>query len=95
MRTNAAECAKLGRILAEKANAYRGPVTVLVPQKAISIISAEGKPFYDAEADAALFDAIKQHMRPGIPLIEMDCEVNAPEFAAACAKSLLESLSPG
>jgi uncharacterized protein (UPF0261 family) len=95
MRTNADECAELGRILAEKANAYRGPVTVLLPRKAISIISAEGKPFYDAEADAALFDAIKQHLRPGIPLIELDCEVNAPEFAAACAKSLLGSLSAG
>jgi uncharacterized protein (UPF0261 family) len=43
MRTNAAECAELGRILAEKANAYRGPVTVLLPKKAISIISAAWK----------------------------------------------------
>ena len=92
MRTNAAECAKLGRLLAEKVNAYRGPVTVLLPLKAISIISAAGKPFYDADADAALFDAIRQHLRPGIPLIEMECEVNAPEFAATCAEALLGSL---
>jgi uncharacterized protein (UPF0261 family) len=67
-------------------------VTVLLPLKAISIISAPGKPFYDAAADAALFDAIKQHLRPGIPLIEMDCEINAPEFAAACAQALLTAL---
>jgi uncharacterized protein (UPF0261 family) len=95
MRTNAAECAELGRILADKANAYRGPVTVLLPLKAISIISAAGKPFDDAAADTALFDAIRQHLRPGIPLIEMDSEINAPEFAAACAKALLDSLSAG
>jgi uncharacterized protein (UPF0261 family) len=93
MRTNAAECAELGRILAEKVNAYSRPATVLLPLKAISIISAVGKPFHDAAADTALFDAIKNHLRPGIPLIEMDCEINAPEFAAACAKALLESLS--
>jgi uncharacterized protein (UPF0261 family) len=93
MRTNAAECAELGRILAEKANACRGPVTVLLPKKAISIISAAGKPFHSPEADAALFDSIKKHLRPGIPLVEMDCEVNAPEFATACAKALLASLS--
>lgn len=92
MRTNAAECAELGRILAEKVNAYLGPVTVLLPTKAISIISAEGKPFYDAEADAALFAAIKAHLKPGIPLVEMDCEINAPEFSAACAKALLAHL---
>jgi uncharacterized protein (UPF0261 family) len=93
MRTNATECAELGRILAEKANACRGPVTVLLPKKAISIISAAGKPFYSPEADAALFDGIKKHLRPAIPLIEMDCEINDPEFAAACAKALLTSLS--
>jgi uncharacterized protein (UPF0261 family) len=92
MRTTPAECAELGRILAEKANACRGPVTVLLPKKAISIISAPGKPFDSPEADAALFDAIKKHLRSGIPLIEMDCEVNAPEFAAACANALLASL---
>ena len=92
MRTDAAECAALGRILAEKVNAYRGPVTVLLPTKAISIISAEGKPFYDAGADAALFAAIKAHLKPGIPLVEMDCEINAPEFSAACANALLAHL---
>ena len=92
MRTNTAECAELGRILAEKVNAYTGPVTVLLPLQAISIISAAGKPFYDAAADAALFDAIRQHLRPGIPLIEMECEINAPEFATACAGALLQSL---
>ena len=93
MRTNAVECAELGRILAEKVNAYSGPVTVLLPLKAISIISAEGQPFHDAAADAALFDAIRQHLKPGIPLVELDCEINAPEFARACAEALLTMMS--
>jgi uncharacterized protein (UPF0261 family) len=92
MRTNAAECAELGRILAEKANACRGPVTVLLPKKAISIISAAGKPFHSPEADASLFEGIQKHLKPGVQLIEMDCEINAPEFAAACAKALLDSM---
>ena len=93
MRTNAAECAELGRILAEKVNAYRGPVSVLLPLRAISVISAPGQPFYLPEADAALFGAIRQHLRPGIPLVEVDCEINAPEFAAACAQALLGHLA--
>jgi len=65
---------------------------VLLPKKAISIISAAGKPFHDAEADAALFAAVKEHLKPGIPLVEMDCEVNAPEFAKACADALLAGM---
>ena len=44
---------ELGRIVADKVNAYRSPVTVLLPTKAISIISAEGGAFYDPAADAA------------------------------------------
>ncbi len=89
MRTSPAECAELGRILAEKVNAYTGPVTVLLPTQAISVISAEGGFFHDAAADAALFSAIKNHVRPGIPLIEISCKINDPEFAAACAGALL------
>ena len=92
MRTNAEECAELGRILAEKVNAYTGPVSVLLPLKAISIISAAGQPFHDAAADAALFAAIRQHLKPGIPLIELDCEINAPEFSTACAGALMKMM---
>lgn len=93
MRTNAEECAELGRILAEKVNAYTAPVTVLLPKKAISIISAEGKAFHDPAADEALFSSIKEHLRPGIPLMEFDLEINDPAFAAACATALLENIA--
>jgi uncharacterized protein (UPF0261 family) len=92
MRTSPEECAQLGKILAEKVNAYTGPVSVLLPTKAISIISAEGQPFYDADADQALFDAIKSHLDPKIELIEVDAELNDPEFSTACANALLKNL---
>ena len=92
MRTTPAECAELGRILAEKVNTYRGPVTVLLPLRAISIISAPGQPFHSPEADAALFSAIKKHLAPHIPLTELDCTINDPAFAQACAQTLLASL---
>ena len=92
MRTTPDECAELGRILAEKVNAYRGPVTVLLPLRAISVISAEGGAFHWPEADAALFAAIKKHLRPGIPLIDLDCAINDPAFAEACAQALLANM---
>ncbi len=93
MRTSAAECTELGRILAEKANASTGPVSVLLPLRAISVISAVGKPFHDAEADRALFDSIRKHLRSDIPLIEMDCEINDPAFSTACVKALLGQMA--
>ncbi|MEN3943271.1 Tm-1-like ATP-binding domain-containing protein [Prosthecobacter sp. SYSU 5D2] len=93
MRTTPEECTELGRILAEKINAYTAPVTVLLPLRAISVISAPGKPFHDPAADTALFTALKTHLRADIPVQELDCEINAPGFAEACAKALLSQLS--
>ncbi|MBI3191425.1 MAG: Tm-1-like ATP-binding domain-containing protein, partial [Pedosphaera parvula] len=92
MRTTPGECAQLGRIIAEKLNASKGPVTVLLPLQAISVISAPGKPFHDPAADQALFDALKAGLRKDIPVVEMDCEINNPAFAAACARTLLRSI---
>jgi uncharacterized protein (UPF0261 family) len=94
MRTTPAECAELGRILAEKLNRYTAPVTVLIPRRALSVISAPGKPFHDPAADAALYAALRRHLRPEIPVLELDCEINDPAFARACADTLLASLRP-
>ena len=92
MRTTPEECAELGKILAEKVNAYTAPVTVLLPKKAVSVISAEGQPFYDPKADEALFDSLKAHLNEGVPVVELDCEINDPVFAKACAEALLSHL---
>src|SRR5262245_30808686 len=92
MRTTPEECARLGKIIAEKLNHSKGPVTVLIPWKAISVISAPGKPFHDPAADKALFDSLKANLRKDIQLIEMDCEINDLRFAEACANALLKHL---
>ena len=92
MRTTPAECVELGRILAEKLNRYPAPVTFLIPRRAISVISAAGKPFHDPAADTALFSAVKAGLRPDIPVVELDVEINDPVFARACAETLLRSL---
>ena len=88
MRTSAEECAELGKILAEKANSYIGPVEIFIPLKAISIISAPGQPFHCVEADHALFDAITRHAK--VPVEIMNETVNSTAFAQACALRLVE-----
>jgi uncharacterized protein (UPF0261 family) len=92
MRTTAEECAELGRILSDKLNASSGPVTVLIPLRGISVISAPGQPFHDAAADEALFATLKQRLRPGIPVLELDANINDPAFAEACVAALLDGL---
>ena len=89
MRTTPAECAQLGKIVAEKVSSSKGPVTVLIPRGAISVVSAAGQPFHDPAADEALFDALKGNLRKDIPVIEKETTINDPSFAEACAQTLL------
>ena len=91
LRTNAEECAQLGKILAEKANANPAPTAILNPRKAISIISAEGHAFHDEEADQALFDAI--HANAQCEVVDFDEEINTEVFAQAAAHKLLELIN--
>lgn len=89
VRTTPEENAELGRIIAGKLNASTGPVAVYLPLRGISVISAAGKPYHWPEADAALFDSLKKHLREGIPVHEMDCHINDSPFATAMAQGLL------
>jgi uncharacterized protein (UPF0261 family) len=89
MRTTPEENTQLGRVLAEKLNLSTGPLTVLLPLHGNSLISAPGGPFHDPEADGALFTSLKTGLRPDIRVLELECAVNAPAFAEACARELL------
>lgn len=93
LRTNAEECREIGTVVAEKINLSTGPVEVLLPLRAISIISAPGQPFHDPAADQALFDSIRTGLRTDIPVHSLDTEINAPEFAKACADALLRAIA--
>jgi uncharacterized protein (UPF0261 family) len=88
MRTTPEECATLGRLIAEKLNRARGPVTVFVPLKGVSLIATEGQVFYEPVADEALFGALREHLDPEIDLRELDLDINDPAFAQAMADRL-------
>ncbi len=93
MRTTPEECAQLGKIIAEKLNATTGPTVLFVPLKGVSMIDAVGQPFYSAEADAALFEALRQTVdRTRVELVELDLHINDPAFAQAMAGRLVEML---
>ncbi len=92
MRTTPEECAVLGRLLARKVNASRGAVSVLLPRGGISVISAPGGPFHDPAADASLFGAIENGLRPDVPCLSLACDINDPAFARACVTALLDNI---
>ena len=81
MRTTAEENARLGALIAEKLNRARGPVAVLVPRGGVSMLDVEGEPFFDPEADNALFASLRRGLQPHIDVIEVATAINDPIFA--------------
>ena len=93
LRTNEEENRQMGAMLAAAANAGSpGKVAVLVPLKGVSMLDSDGDRFWDPAADGACFDALKNDLRADIPLIEMDANINDPEFAEQAVTLLLEML---
>jgi uncharacterized protein (UPF0261 family) len=92
MRTTPEENAQVGAFIVERVNRMPGPVRFLLPLKGVSAIDAEGQPFNDPKADAALFDAIRGGWRKAKDrrLVELDLHINDPAFAAAAAKAFQE-----
>lgn len=85
MRTTADENARMGRWIGEKLNACEGPVYFLIPEGGVSALDEPGKPFWDPEADAALFGAIENTLRATSNriLLRLPFHINSPEFADA------------
>lgn len=62
MRTTPNENRAIGEFIAAKLNACNGPVRFLLPEGGVSMVDAPGQPFYDPEADEALFSAIEANV---------------------------------
>jgi uncharacterized protein (UPF0261 family) len=89
MRTNVEENRRMGEVFAAKAGAARGPTAFLIPLRGVSILDGDGQRFCDRRADQAMFDAIKAGVRDDIEVVEMDHNINDPQFAAKAVEMML------
>jgi len=83
MRTTPEENRAFARWMAPKLNRSKGPLTLLIPEKGVSALDATGQPFYDPEADAALFDELEKLIEctETRSLLRIPHHLNDPEFA--------------
>lgn len=93
LRTNEEENQQIGKLIASAANSSSGPVAILLPLKGVSQLDSPGAAFWDPQADQACFETIKRNLNPGIPVIEMENNINDPEFSDRAAKTLLDMLN--
>ena len=89
MRTTAEENALMGRFIGEKLNQCEGEVRFLIPEGGVSVIDAPGQPFYDPEANKALFDSLRATVKQTAKrqLISVNANINDPAFVQALAEA--------
>jgi uncharacterized protein (UPF0261 family) len=92
MRTTPEECREIGAFIAAKLNACAGPVRFLIPERGVSALDTPGGAFEDAEADAALFDALEAGIEPtpDRQVRRLPLHINDPEFADALVAAYRE-----
>lgn len=85
MRTSPSENRQIAGWIARKVNQSTAAVRIMVPEGGLSLLDVPGQPFYDPEADSALFDELQQklHTTPLRQLIRLPYAINDPEFANA------------
>jgi uncharacterized protein (UPF0261 family) len=89
MRTTEDENAELGRRLGAKLAAATGPTALVVPRSGVSALDADGMPFRDESADAALFDAVLDAVGgSAVTVIDEDAHINDKDLAVRAADLL-------
>lgn len=85
MRTTPEENRAAARWIAAKLNRSTAPLLLLIPDGGVSALDAPGQPFWDPEADAALFEALEQSVEtsPSRQIRRLPLHINDPKFAAA------------
>jgi uncharacterized protein (UPF0261 family) len=92
MRTTPEENDLLGKEIALKANAAKGPTAIIFPLHGISALDASGQPFWWPQANQALRESLKLWLSPDVEYIEMDLHINDSAFGKACAQKLINYL---
>ncbi|MDF1592000.1 MAG: Tm-1-like ATP-binding domain-containing protein [Desulfobacterales bacterium] len=93
LRTNHTEMEILARTVAERCNAARGPLAILVPMGGFSAFDSENGPFPDPGARNLFARTLKGRLDKSSVLTLLPFHINAPEFAQAIIRTF-EKLCP-
>ena len=90
LRLSGDELKSVAGVFAEKLNRAKGPVRVLIPLKGWSSVDCSGNPTYDPEEDRIFTRELRKELDQEIQVIEVDANMEDPEFADAVIESALE-----
>lgn len=92
VRSSPEENMRFAEVIADKLNAAKGRVTLLLPLGGTSSVNVKGGPLYEPETDRALFDELKKRVNDNVRVLEIDANINDERFAGEVAAQLIEYL---
>lgn len=92
LRMTPNELKEVSEVFAEKLNKSLGLVKVVIPLKGWSSIDSPGRPTYDPEEDAIFIKELSRRLKKEIEVIQVDANMEDPEFANAVISAALDVL---
>ena len=93
VRLNPDELRSVGKQVAEKLNRAKGPTHLFIPLRGFSYPDRENLAHWWPEGNQAFVESLKAHLRPTVPLTEMDAHINDPEFIDPVTDAFLEMMN--
>ena len=87
LRTEPTEMEILARTVAERCNAARGPLAILIPMGGFSAFDSETGPFHNPGARDVFAQTLKRHLHDAFRLTLVPFHINTPEFADALIRA--------
>ncbi len=94
MRTNVEECIAIAKWMAARINESKARFTLVIPEGGVSMLDAPGQPFFDTEADEALFNTLEETVEQNKErkILRSSHNINDPEFAEVLLDALADVL---
>jgi uncharacterized protein (UPF0261 family) len=92
LRLSPDELIQVADVFAEKVNRSNGPVKFVIPLKGWSSVDIPGNPTYDPKEDRIFIEELRRRLKPEIEIVEVNANLEDPEFAQAIVEATLEVL---
>jgi uncharacterized protein (UPF0261 family) len=90
IRLSSQELKEVAGAFADKLNRACGTVTVVIPADGWSSVDGPGNPTYDPEADRTFVRHLRETLKPQIRIVEVEANMEDPQFAEAVVSFALE-----
>lgn len=92
IRVSPDELRRVAGAFAEKLNEAKGPVKLIIPRKGWSSVDYPGNTTHDPEEDRVFVEVLQSALNPEIDILEVDANMEDPEFSEAVIKVSLNIL---